>query len=1736
MPAPDPNTRAHLEWLGFIQPNGLVVSAPALAKAGAILNRQDTEGQSRLLGCIRERTVDPARGPEPCIADFREFAATVLDWGFSPHGYAGTEEAPVPAELELPLPDYGETLRPDFAVRERDPRDGGTPWQLLVQVLDTGQDFDAPVTAGTDSRLEASAQGRVERLLRATGVPAGLLFNGVALRLISAPRGESSGWMDFRVADMSLTAGRPLCSALRLLLSEQRLLALPRAQRLAALLEDSRKYQNEVSVRLAEQVMHALYELVRGLQAAHDASGGGLLREPLAEGGDRDDIYRGLLAIILRLVFLLYAEERGMLPEDDTFLRHYSLSGLYERLREDAALHPDTMDQRFGAWAQLLVLFRLIHDGARAHRTGGAVTLPERHGAIFDPDRFPFLEGRYADAGVRQIVERVRPPLVSDGAVYRVLEKLFVLDGERISYRTLDVEQIGSVYETIMGFRMEIATGRSVAIKPAKKLGAPSTVDLDELLVQPHGDRAKWLQAHAERNVTDTVAKALRAADTLEDLHAALDRVLDKDATPDLVPPGALVLQPNDERRRSGSHYTPRELTEPIVRHTLAPVLGKLRGEDGRAPTPAEILDLKVCDPAMGSGAFLVETCRQLADALIEACCAHGEMPVIPPDEDEVIHARRLVAQRCLYGIDRNPMAVDLAKVSLWLSTLARDHPLTFVDHAFRHGDSLVGLTRRQIEAFHWLPDTEPFQAGFETMRVREHVANATELRRRIREAGEEVSDQELHDLWHDARDEIDAVRLFGDLALAAFFEEAKSKQREARRLQYTTAVAEGEAIRYLPWLEEQRDDTPPLAPFHWEIEFPEVFDRENPGFDAFVGNPPFAGKNAVAAGNIAGYPDWLKTLHDESHGNADLVAHFYRRTFKLLRNGGTLGLIATNTIAQGDTRSSGLRWICEHDGEIYRATKRYQWPGEAAVVVSVLHIAKGGHTGNKRLDGRNVDTITAFLFHQGGHADPVRLQANVGKSFIGSIVLGMGFTFDDTDRKGVASPLTEMQRLIEADPRNHEAIFPYIGGEEVNTSPTHAYHRYVINFRDYPLRRQPLPLAWADMDDAERNKCKRNGRAPNDYPDPVAADWPELLHIVETRVKATRGNHSTASWWHFERLRSDLYSAITGLERVLTCTIISNKIFFTFLPTRMVFSHKLAVFPFQSSSAFCILQSNVHEIWGRFFSSTMKDDINYSPSDCFETFPFPESWETHSAIEVAGRTYFEFRAALMVRNDEGLTKTYNRFHDPYEDGPEIDKLRELHAAMDRAALDAYGWTDISTDCDFLLDYEIDEATWGRKKKPYRYRWPDPVRNEVLARLLALNAERAAEEARAGKASNATNKKPAPELARSRDRDAATTRPAHLVAEPKPLREHKTTPHPFNAPLTTRTRPKPSIVYPFLWRFAAERHRIYLQRVTGDAPPWTTDPVLSEYRFTNAFRASDRVSQYFIQLTYSDPHADDDTLLLRTLLFKVFNKVDTWKAIVNSLGIPVASEFSYSSCENVLDDLRRNGRSLYSAAYIMPSGGRAGTPKHRMHLQLIRRMVEDRLSARLQETKSLGDAYKLLLSYPTLGPFLAFQYAIDLNYTTLMKHSEQSFVVAGPGALDGLSKCFESLGDYSAEDTIRWLSEIQQEEFSRHDLDFDGLWDRPLQPIDVQNLFCEVSKYTRVTHPEFRGLSGRTRIKRRFKTAGTLPRPFFPPKWGINDRVEEWFVEQGANGSRGPEPFDLASPPSTLAPDNEESD
>jgi hypothetical protein len=386
----------------------------------------------------------------------------------------------------------------------------------------------------------------------------------------------------------------------------------------------------------------------------------------------------------------------------------------------------------------------------------------------------------------------------------------------------------------------------------------------------------------------------------------------------------------------------------------------------------------------------------------------------------------------------------------------------------------------------------------------------------------------------------------------------------------------------------------------------------------------------------------------------------------------------------------------------IYSALKRYKWPGRAAVVVSVVHVRRGEMAGPFELDGGKVDLITAFLFHRGGHENPATLKANEGKSFIGSYVLGMGFTFDDTDKKGVANPISLMHELIAKDPRNAVRIFPYIGGEEVNESSAHAHHRYVINF--------------GDMSEEE------------------ARQWPDLLRIVEQNVKPERLRQNreirAKYWWRFAEVAPALYRAIADLDRVLVRSLTSTHFSsFAYLPGHMVYDQTLIVFVLPRFWGFAVLASRVHELWCLALGATMKDDPRYNVRNCFDTFPFPES--QNARLERVGAECYAFRSELMIRRGEGLTKTYNRFHDPDQHDIDIVKFRELHAAIDRAALDAYDWSDIPAACEFFPEHEAEQEgddALARRRAKYRYRWPDDVRDEVLARLLELNRLRAEEE------------------------------------------------------------------------------------------------------------------------------------------------------------------------------------------------------------------------------------------------------------------------------------------------------------------------------------------------------------------------------------------------------------------------
>lgn len=311
--------------------------------------------------------------------------------------------------------------------------------------------------------------------------------------------------------------------------------------------------------------------------------------------------------------------------------------------------------------------------------------------------------------------------------------------------------------------------------------------------------------------------------------------------------------------------------------------------------------------------------------------------------------------------------------------------------------------------------------------------------------------------------------------------------------------------------------------------------------------------------------------------------------------------------------------------------------------------------------------------------------------------------------------------------------------------------------------------------------------------------------------------------------------------------------------------------------------------------------------------------------------------------------------------------------------------------------------------------------------------------------------------------------------------------------------PVPTVVYDTYWRFAAERHAMYERRLRHAAAPWTADPILRQYRFTNAYRASDRVSQYLIRDVQYRPDRSQAprSLFLRTMLFKLFNKIETWEFLEESCG-PILDTLDFSRLDALLTR-RREQTAIYSAAYIMPSPKYGNTHKHTNHLALLLQMMDDRLPDRLRQAPSLQDVYHQLLGYPGIGKFLAFQYAIDLNYSSFLDFDEKSLVIAGPGAIDGISKCFSSTAGWSAEQIIMWVTERQDLEFKTRGITFPGLFGRPLQPIDCQNLFCEISKYSRVAHPDIAGSAGRSKIKQLYRSSHRpLPEPWFPPRWALN--------------------------------------
>lgn len=1311
----DLETRFHETWIGMVQPiEGLVVSVPVLVEAQCMHRHPPSFQQFLLDACPPVDVPDPAAakdapvGPRH-IRELREFLESVLAW--TPDLYDAGEA--LPEDLSLYVPEGKQTLRPTLALR-RHPvpaatRDGaaetpaakaGAAYLALVWDVPDDLNLDKPETR--TGQWEYPASAKFDRLLRQCRVPIGLLCNRREVRLFYAPHGESSGVIRFRIDDMASVGGRPILDAFVMLLGAYRFFGARTERQLPAILAESRKRQVNVTNQLADQVFEALQILLRGFEAAaeRDPRYAALLRDALER--EDDHVYGGLLTVLLRLVFVLYAEDRGLLPAEHRFYaENFSLLSLFDDLQHDHGAFPDSMSRRFGAWPRLLALFRAVFLGCEH----GDLRMPPRRGELFDPHVYPFLEGwgpeGSAPISLAENRAGVAVPQVDDETIFRVLQKLILLEGQRLSYRALDVEQIGSVYEALMGYHVRRVDAPAVCLRPDRAkavwLSAP------EVLARAKAQRAKWLKEDVglPKNVADKLAKALDAAGS----EAAALAVLEEHRVrrTETAPAGSLVIQPGSERRRTSSHYTPRSLSAPIVEKTLAPLIAVMGGE----PSSSRLLNLKICDPAMGSGAFLVEACRYLADQLVAAWTREKRLDKVADEHDDVVnHARRLVAQRCLYGVDKNRFAVNLAKLSLWLVTLAKDEPFTFVDHALRHGDSLVGLDFEQLKSFHWKPGK---QLELCRKALEGALDEAIALRQQILElaASSDVgATQQKYCLLRDAEDALEPVRLIGDLVVGAFFSAAKDKDRQKerdRRLDLVEAWLRegGKPPDELPVL--QQEIRARLQVFHWMTEFPEVFYAERPDpldedqvnraafMDAFVGNPPFMHGLQTARALGSEYVAWITAVLPKADGRADLSAHFLRACAVLLGAHGAVGLITTNTIAQGDSRESGLAPLLAGGFVLYHATSSLPWPGEASVAVATIHLAAGRAVGAcdpRILDGEVVRRINSRLRAGPERVGAEKLASNAGLAAQGWHIYGNGFVLTPECRK----------ELLEANPRCAEVLFPYIGGEEVNSDPRQQHERFVINFGERPLD--------------------------------TLGRWPEALGIVRERVKPYRdGLKPTAlssrlqeRWWQFYSQRSDLHTAIRPLSRCLVTSRVSKFLLFSFQPTNRVFAESLYVFPLADWTQFVVLQSRVHEPWARLLSSSMRTDLRYAASDCFDTFPFPQP-DPRTVIpilEKVGEQLYETRAKYMIDTNQGLTDTYNKLKDPDCVEPRIEELRGLHVEMDRAVLEAYGWGNIE-----VPPYRTPTTPEGEKAL-------EAFQDEVIDRLFVLNAERAEEEELAG--------------------------------------------------------------------------------------------------------------------------------------------------------------------------------------------------------------------------------------------------------------------------------------------------------------------------------------------------------------------------------------------------------------------
>jgi hypothetical protein len=830
------------------------------------------------------------------------------------------------------------------------------------------------------------------------------------------------------------------------------------------------------------------------------------------------------------------------------------------------------------------------------------------------------------------------------------------------------------------------------------------------------------------------------------------------------------IFVQGDERSRTGSHYTPEELVKPLIKHSLDYLIeDKLKEKDREEA----LLSLKICDVACGSGHILLSAARRVATEL--ARVRTGE------DQPSPFSFRKAICDvivNCIYGVDKNPLAVELCKVALWLESHNPGEPLNFLDNHIKCGDSIVGLAHREelengiaSEAYKALPgdDKEVAQALAKQNRKQraEYEAKTAQLKADFDKSIEEgvqdsmVEYRKFSSLPETTPEEITAkekaykkflagkgrsfLKAMADLQVAQFF---ITKTPENKEKLITDADYRQMLGGWLGWQDRRTSYANVIADekkiFHWCLEFPEVFNHD--GFDCILGNPPFLGGLRISTNFGNDYLNLLKTNYPPAGGTCDLVAYFFRRVFNLIKVNSFLSLISTNTISQGDTREGGIEPIIQSNGIINHAVKSMKWPGQANLEVSLVSINKEASC-KKYLNGNLVSSINSLLTDDLDIGNPLCLHQNMQKCFAGTTVLGKGFILKSRDA----------ENIVKNEKLYFDVINPYLIGDDLNNSPNQAPSRYVINFFDWNEEKAKL------------------------YPLPYNII---LENVKPVRLKDNRKAYRE-KWWLFAERRVELYNKLPDSEVVISVCRVTKFLSFSLVPKGYIYDVGTNVILSNSESLYALLHSNLHEIWARKYGSSLETRLRYTNEDCFENFPFPQnlSKEKEDHLSHIGEQYDHYRRQLTIAMQLGLTKTYNAFHTKEVHGAELTtqglkdldkktiekkfgkevwnlwnhlqkthgtcsfeeavagiiKLRELHVEMDNAVLEAYGWGTSTSSVSqtaqqpaVQLRHDFYEVDYLPENDSIRYTIRPDARKEILKRLLELNHKIHEEEVNAG--------------------------------------------------------------------------------------------------------------------------------------------------------------------------------------------------------------------------------------------------------------------------------------------------------------------------------------------------------------------------------------------------------------------